>query len=198
MRHQIFIVGFLAIITSTDSTAQGTSGKSFRYSDPAGSVKEISQSKKNSKARVPNLSASQFNSFLLSHKIQSEVKATTVNIQAVRDFTRRFAYIQNPTWYKTEAGFIVSFKSNEIFTKIAYDQQGRWLYNLLEYIEANMSFEIRNMIKRKYYDYDIQIIHQYEFKDDKTVYMIRMQDRQSNLVTLKVWNEEMELLTPHD
>ena len=198
MKQIFFLVAFLMTITSSKySIGQGTSEKTYGYS-PSTGIKAVSQEKKNSKAKFPKINSNRSNSFVLSHNIQSEVKATMVNIQAVRDFTRRFADIQAPTWYKTEAGFIASFQSSGIFRKIAYDVQGRWLYDLLEYVEANMDFETRDLVKRKYYDYDIQIIHQYEFKDDKTVYLIRMQDRRSNLVTLKVYNGEMQFIAPHE
>ena len=198
MKQIVFLAAFLMTITSSEySIGQGTSTKPYRYSvGPSGT--KISSGKKISRATAWAVNSNQLNGFVLSHKIQSEVDAGMVHIQAVRDFTRSFKHMQNPTWYKTEAGFIATFQWNGIFRKIAYDDKGRWLYNLLEYVEADLDSETRTMVKRKYYDYDIQIIHQYEFKDDKTVYMIRMQDRQSNIVTLKVCNEEMELLTHRD
>ena len=47
-------------------------------------------------------------------------------------------------------------------------------------------------------DNDILVIHEYEFPNNKTVYLLRMHDRQSNIVTLKVCNGEMEYITPHE
>lgn len=185
------------IASPKKSTGQGTSEGSFQYSTTDDIVKQVSPGKKKTKARILNINANELNSFILSHKIHSEVKVTTVNIKAVRDFIRSYKHIPDPKWFKTEGGYIASFPSKGIFRKIAYDEKGRWLYNLLEYTEAGLAFEIRDMVKSRYYDHDILVVHQYEF-EGKTIYLIRMQDRKSNIVTLKVFNGDMEVITPHE
>ena len=93
-----------------------------------------------------------------------------VNIKAVRDFFRSYKNIGNAKWFKTESGYVAHFLSKGIDTKVAYDVKGRWLYNLLEYTEGNLAFEIRHLVKSKYYDDDILIVHQYEF-DNTKLYM---------------------------
>ena len=200
MKHQFFIVALLVIIAAKNSTAQGTSERQFRDPNASGNSNNKAQppERKKNKARLPNVNSTELNSFILSHKIQAEIKVTAVNINAVRDFTRVHKHVTDPKWFKTEGGYVASFRSKEIFRKIVYDDNGRWLYNLLEYTEAQMSFEIRNMVKSRYYDDDILVIHEYEFPNNKTVYLLRMQDRQSNIVTLKVCNGEMEFITPHE
>ena len=202
MKRQFFIVALLAIIASNDSTAQGTSERQFRYPNAAANNdnnhKALPPDGKKNKVRLPNVNSKELNSFILSHKIQADIKATAVNIIAVRDFTRVHKHVTDPKWFKTEGGYLASFLSKEIFRKIVYDEKGNWLYNLLEYTEAQMSFEIRHMVKSRYYDNDILLIHQYEFPNNKTVYLLRMQDRRSNIVTLKLCNGEMEYITPHE
>ena len=200
MNHLFFIIGFfLMIASSKNSTAQGTSETQFRY---PGSVdknnKALLPEKKKNKTRVPNVNANELNSFILSHKIQSEIKVTAVNIKAARDFSRSYAHITDAKWFRTDGGYLVNFLSNGIFRKIVYDYDGRWLYNLLEYTEGKLAFEIRHLVKSRYYDHDILMIHEYEFPNNKTVYLLRMHDRQSNIVTLKVSNGEMDFLTPHE
>lgn len=187
----------MMIVSSKNSAGQGTSERQFRYPS-SGNTKEIPTEKKKNKTRFPNVNANELNSFILSHKIQSEIKVTAVNITAVRDFTRSYKHIPDPKWFQTESGYLASFLSKGIFSKIIYNYNGRWLYNLLEYTEAQMSFEIRDMVKSRYYDNDILLVHQYEFPNNKTVYLLRMQDRQSNIVTLKVCNGEMQFITPHE
>ena len=196
MTHIFLIVAFIMIASCNNTGAQSNKAfKHFSYTDYATAK---SPDKKNHKARLSNINSNELNSFVQSHKIQSEIKVTAVNIKAVRDFIRSHVQVTDPKWFRTEGGYLASFLSKGIFRKIVYDHNGRWLYNLLEYTEDNLAFEVRHMVKSRYYDNDILLIHEYEFPNDKTVYLIRMQDRQSNIVTLKVCNGEMEFITPHE
>ena len=198
MKHIFFILGFLMILASSkNSTAQGTSQKQIRYPGSTDN-KVVSPEKKKNKVRSLNVNSNELNSFVLSHKIQSEIKVTAVDIKAARDFNRSYKHITDPKWFRTEGGYLASFLSKGIFRKIAYDSNGTWLYNLLEYTEGNMSFETRDMVKSRYYDNEILMIHEYEFPNSRTVTLIRMRDRKFNIVTLKVCNGEMEFITPHE
>ena len=188
----------MMIASSKNAGAQWNNAVAFNQTPHTGNVKAIPPEKKKNKARLPNVNSNELNSFVLSHKIQSEVKVTAVNIEAVRDFTRSHKHVTDPKWFRTEGGYLANFLSKGIFRKIVYDNNGRWLYNLLEYTEACLPFEIRDRVKSRYYDDDILVIHEYEFPNNKTVYLLRMQDRQSNIVTLKVCNGEMEFITPHE
>ena len=196
MTHIFLIVAFIMIASCNNTGAQ--SNKAFKHFSYTGYATAKSPDKKNHKARLSNINSNELNSFVQSHKIQSEIKVTAVNIKAVRDFIRSHVQVTDPKWFRTEGGYLASFLSKGIFRKIVYDHNGRWLYNLLEYTEDNLAFEVRHMVKSRYYDNDILLIHEYEFPNDKTVYLIRMQDRQSNIVTLKVCNGEMEFITPHE
>ena len=196
MTHIFLIVAFIMIASCNNTGAQ--SNKAFSHFSYTGYATAKSPDKKNHKARLSNINSNELNNFVQSHKIQSEIKVTAVNIKAVRDFIRSHVQVTDPKWFRTEGGYLASFLSKGIFRKIVYDHNGRWLYNLLEYTEDNLAFEVRHMVKSRYYDNDILLIHEYEFPNDKTVYLIRMQDRQSNIVTLKVCNGEMEFITPHE
>ncbi len=153
---------------------------------------------KKHKVRDASVNRKLENGFIQSNRILIETKMMNVNINAVRDFTRLYKNVENAKWFTSEAGYVASFLSKGIYTKVAYDIKGMWLYNLLEYTEADLAFEIRDRVKRKYYDDDILVVHQFEFENNKTVYLIRMQDRQSNIVTLKVCNEDMEYIAAHE
>ena len=145
-----------------------------------------------------NVDAHILNNFTSSNRILAETKVTNVNINAVRHFVRSYKNIPDAKWFKTEGGYIASFLAKGIYTKIVYDTEGRWFYNLLEYSEANLAFEIRHIVKRKYYDDDIFVVHQYEFDNDKAVYIIRMTDQKSNIKTIKVCDEEIEDITQRE
>src|SRR5690349_15231618 len=63
---------------------------------------------------------------LLSTESTPKVDAADVNAKALKDFNKSFKNISGEQWYKVTDGFIASFKENEIETKVAYDQKGKW------------------------------------------------------------------------
>ena len=156
MTHIFLIVAFIMIASCNNTGAQ--SNKAFKHFSYTGYATAKSPDKKNHKARLSNINSNELNSFVQSHKIQSEIKVTAVNIKAVRDFIRSHVQVTDPKWFRTEGGYLASFLSKGIFRKIVYDHNGRWLYNLLEYTEDNLAFEVRHMVKSRYYDNDILLI----------------------------------------
>ena len=170
MKHVFLIIASLVMISpSKNSRAQSTKDIVANHSDPTVITKTISPRKKKVKTNSATVNSNVLNSFINSNRILKELKITNVNINAVRDFTRSYKNVEDAKWFKTLDGYVASFLSNGTYTTIAYNYKGRWLYNLLEYTEANMAFEIRHIVKRRYYDADILIIHQYEFDNDKKV-----------------------------
>ena len=197
MKHPLSIIVFLLMISASKiSLAQDSNDMAVNHSGSTVNPIAISPDKKKFKSKSATLNSNALKSFINSNRILKEAKSKNVNINAVRDFIRSYKNVEDAKWFKTEDGYVASFLSKGTFTKVVYDEKGRWLYNLLEYTEANMAFEIRHIVKRKYYDSDILVIHQYEFDNDKTVYIIRMQDQHSNIVTLKVYDGEIEDITP--
>ena len=199
MKQVFLVTAFLVMIASSkNSTGQSTNDVAFNHSTSTGNFQTISPDKKKTKARVPKVDLKELKSFTLSHKILSEIKETHVNIKAVRHFMLSYKNTSDAKWFKTEGGYVANFVTKGTYTKIVYDEKGRWLYNLLEYTEANLAFEIRHMVKRRYYDDDILLVHQYEFDNNKTIYLIRIQDKQSNIKTLKICDEEIEDITQRE
>jgi hypothetical protein len=77
----------------------------------------------------------------------------------------------------TNGGYIANFLSNGIHTNIVYDDQGRWFYNLLSFTDANLTLDIKDVIKSKYFNNEIIVVYQYEFYN-KAVCIARMYDQQ--------------------
>ena len=197
---QIFLIpAFLLMIASSkNSGGQSTADSPVKRSTYIVKPKAKSPNTKKSKAMLANVNAGALKDFIRSNRILSETKITSVNIKAVRHFSYSYKSISDAKWFKTEGGCLASFLSKGIYTKVVYDQQGWWLYNLLEYTEANLAFEIRHRVKSKYYDDDILVVHHYEFDSNKTVYIIRMQDKQSNIKTIKVGEDEIKDITERE
>ena len=90
-----------------------------------------------------------------------------------------------------------SFASNGTHTKVVYDIKGHGKYAIISYTEAKLDRNIRTLVKSTYFDANIIGVHQFEF-GNKTVYAIKMQDQQSNFLTLKVSDGQIEDITSHD
>lgn len=116
-----------------------------------------------------------------------ETKVTEVNIKAVSSYKSA----SDVRWFKTEGGFIANFLSRGVDTRIVYSNKGNWLYNLLTYMEDNMAYDIRKMVKSNYYDYDIAVVFEYKLHNG-TVYIIRMRDESKGLKILRISDGEME------
>ena len=199
MKHIHVILSFLVVMASSQySLAQGETVIDFYQPDVRTDDKVKPNGTKKHKGKEASLNRNAVSEFSRSNRILSETKMIKVNMNAVRHFTRLYKNVNDAKWFETDGGYVASFCSNGTYTKIAYSYKGVWLYNLLEYTEANLSFEVRHMVKSRFYDHDILVIHQYEFADNKTVYLIRMQNQDSRLITLKVFDGEIEVITPRE
>jgi len=115
-----------------------------------------------------------------------------VNIKAVRNFTKQFKNVRNAEWYKVEDGFIARFTENEIETKAVYDLKGNWRCTLRTYSEDKLPFDVRNMVKTKYYDYSILVVYEITHNDNLT-YILKIEDSKK-IKTLRVTDGEMEVI----
>lgn len=115
--------------------------------------------------------------------------ASTVNIRATKDFSKTFKNVNNQTWYKVGTGYIANFLSEGVDYRINYDNKGRWQSNLLTYTEDHLPFEVRDLVKSRFYDYTIFVCYEYQFTEGKA-YIIKMEDAKS-YKTLKVYDGEI-------
>ena len=83
-----------------------------------------------------------------------------LNGRAVRDFTRTFNDLSGESWSNSSNGYVVRFRLHEIDYMIFYDQTGDKLYTMRNYHEAKLPQEIRHLVKRKYYDFDIRLVQE--------------------------------------
>lgn len=134
------------------------------------------------------------NSFIahFSTHNSSRIFLNEVNIKAVRDFIKRFKNISNANWYKVSDGFIVSFTENAIETKVIYYFNGNWRSMLRTYSEDKLPYEVRDLVKSKYYDYNIMVVYEITHTDNIT-YIIKIEDSKK-LKTLSVSDGNIEVI----
>src|SRR6476660_6637550 len=129
---------------------------------------------------------------ILSTESSSKVDASDVNTKALKDFNKSFKNISSEQWYKVTDGFIASFKENQIETKVAYDQKGKWHCTVRTLDENQLPSDVRDLVKSKYYDYKILV--SYEIRHDNTVYILKIEGV-TTLKTLRVADGEIEIIS---
>jgi hypothetical protein len=122
----------------------------------------------------------------------SEVRANDVNLKAMRDFNKQFSSVTTEKWYKISDGIVASFTEKEIETKVHYDLSGGWHCTLRTYNENQLPFDVRDLVKSKYYDYNILVVYEITYPGSLT-YILKIEDSKK-IKTLKVADGEMEVI----
>ena len=131
----------------------------------------------------------------MNKNILAEIKVTKANIKAVRDFTRLYKNVSDAKWYTSEKGYSATFDINGKNIKVEYDLAGWRLYSMISYTEKDLDLNIRDLVRRNYYDSNIIGVHQFEFANNKTLYVIKMLDTKSKATTLTVSDGQISDIT---
>jgi len=128
----------------------------------------------------------------LSVNAASEVPSTTVNMKAVKHFTKQFGANNEAKWYQTSEAFVAQFISKGTETKVMYDLKGNWHSTLRTYNEDKMPFDVRDLVKSTYYDFNIMVVYEITHTDNVT-YILKIQDSKT-IKTLRVRDGNMEVI----
>ncbi|MGH2565319.1 MAG: hypothetical protein ACRDE5_12440 [Ginsengibacter sp.] len=128
----------------------------------------------------------------LSNSGTAKISRTHVSLSALKDFEKSFKKVSDEKWFKVRGGVIANFLSKGVDFRITYDEQGKWLCNLLTYPENRLPSDVRDLVKTRYYDYEIQYCNEYQFAHS-SIYVIKMQD-DTSVKTVRVADGEMEVI----
>jgi hypothetical protein len=112
-----------------------------------------------------------------------------IHPRAIKEFQKSFKGITNEDWSKIADGYIATFSADSVKTMVAYNLKGVWHHTIQYYPEKKLSGNIRDIVKRTYYDYTILNIIEVSF-GDQPVYMVYMQD-ETHLKAIRVYDGEM-------
>jgi hypothetical protein len=125
------------------------------------------------------------------------VDIAAISPKALKDFTNTYKNVTGESWYKIKDGFAARFTINGVMSTIYYNTKGRWTGNLKNYSEDKMPHDIRDIVKREYYDYsitsidEVRTIHSHgiltyiiHLEDENNIKLVRISDRQ-----MDVWKE---------
>jgi len=117
-----------------------------------------------------------------------------ISPRALKDFARSYKNIKGESWATTTDGFSARFTLSGVSTTIFYDNKGRWVGSVKHFKEDKMPFEIRHIVKRAYYDYNILYMEEIETPDShkSPTYLICIEDK-LNAKLLRIWKGEMEV-----
>jgi len=118
-----------------------------------------------------------------------------INTKAMRNFARDYKNTSLATWFKLKDGFVVYFTDKGINVRVAYDRKGNYLWTIRDYTEDKLPFEIRDLVKTKYYD--LNIFHIAEVRSDGGIaYTIKLEGKTTWRI-IKVVDGEMTVLNDY-
>jgi len=148
---------------------------------------------KNAQGQAENaLAFNDTRSVTVSNSSTSKISRTSVNLKALKDFSKSFHEVSNEKWFKVPGGVIANFLFKGIDFRIKYDENGKWLYNLLTYPEDNLPSDVSSLIRSRYYHYEIEFCNEYQLSNS-TIYVVKMNDDKS-IKTIRIADGEMEVI----
>ena len=117
-----------------------------------------------------------------------------INPRALKDFAKKYKNVTDERWVYLKDNLSASFISDGVSNTIYYNSKGKWQGSLKRYHEDKLPFEIRDIVKSKYYDYTIFYVEEMEVIDSRGVptYIIHLEDK-NNVKLLRIFERQMEI-----
>ena len=122
-------------------------------------------------------------------------KMRHVNMDALRDFIKRFPLATDIKWEVAKGDNIATFTIGYKEIMAAYKKNGNWAYTISRYNNEKMlPAEVRALVKRTYYDYTISHIDEIKVcEQENIIYLVLIQD-DKNIKTIRVCDGELEVI----
>ncbi|MEP7107306.1 MAG: hypothetical protein ABI760_04975 [Ferruginibacter sp.] len=117
-----------------------------------------------------------------------------ISPKILKDFTKTYKNVTGESWEKTKEGFSAKFISNGVNTRIYYNVKGKWTGSLKGYSEEIMPRDVRDIVKRSYYDYSITLVQEVETIESNGIptYLVHLEDKKS-YIQVRVCDGQMEV-----
>ncbi|MEO8412441.1 MAG: hypothetical protein ABI472_02230 [Ginsengibacter sp.] len=174
--------------------------KNFLFAFAAGCIPALAVTSGIQAQNATNVVAvEQYNSITNTNKAALAEKDKTASLhgistKAVRDFKKSFKNVSNEKWFPSKDGFTAIFALNGVTSVIYYDKKGHWAGSVKAYDEDKLNPAIRDIVKRKYYDFNITSIDEVETIDNQNlpVYIVHLEDANS-IKLVRVSDGEMDV-----
>lgn len=118
-----------------------------------------------------------------------------ISTKAVADLREKFRDVENERWRKlSHGGYVAAFNKGDISYMVWYTAKGKWQSMVKKYKEELMPFEVRDLVKRTYYDYSILRIDEITIFQggNKPTYLVHIQFK-NNIKIVRVRSGEMDV-----
>lgn len=123
-----------------------------------------------------------------------EDEKETISPKALKGFSKTYKNVTGESWSKVLDGFSARFNLDGVRTTIFYDNKGRWLGSLKYYTEDKMTAEMKGIVKRSYYNYNIVYVQEVEMvsSNGQPTYIICVEDKDT-IKDIRIFDGEMEV-----
>ncbi|MFT3701701.1 MAG: hypothetical protein QM802_05000 [Agriterribacter sp.] len=123
-----------------------------------------------------------------------------INIKAKRDFKNEYKDVSNERWCISSEGIITArFELNGCTTVVYYEKSGKWTATLKNYTENQLPFAIRDQVKRKYYDFSIEVVDEVltSLSNKTPTYIVHIRYK-NHMKFIRINDDEMEVWKEFD
>ena len=120
---------------------------------------------------------------ILGASFRSLAADPIVNQKVLNSFNKTFQHVQDVAWTESEYIYEVSFKQDQVSSKVVYDKQGNILNTLRYYKESQLPIMILTRVKQRFADKKIFGVTE-QSSDDGTYYYITLEG-EKNWINIK-------------
>jgi hypothetical protein len=118
----------------------------------------------------------------------------SVNRKAENSFKKVYQSASGPEWSMPDnKSLVCRFHLNNIIYRAFYTPQGNWTYTISGYDGSRLNKTVAERIKSVYYNSTIVYVNQIDLDNEKTFYIVEIQDKNS-IRKLRVNEDEMEVV----
>jgi hypothetical protein len=118
----------------------------------------------------------------------------SVNLKAEKNFRKDYRHTNGAEWsILSDSSLVCRFFMNNILYRAFYNAYGRWMGSISSYDANKLEKVVYDKIKSTYYDSRIVFVNQIDRVNEKTVYIVEIQDEKS-IKKLRVGDDEMEII----
>ncbi|HVU58255.1 MAG TPA: hypothetical protein VHD83_24510 [Puia sp.] len=116
----------------------------------------------------------------------------TVDIRAIRNFTRIYKDASNAEWQSLkDGGYVCRFMQNGVIKRAIYDEKGGWLTTIAGYTADHLPGDVWRQVHSVYYDYSILYVNEINVSGEPVAYIVQVQDKKTIRI-VRVVDGEME------
>jgi hypothetical protein len=118
----------------------------------------------------------------------------SVNLKAEKNFKKDYRQTNGAEWsILSDSSLVCRFFMNNILYRAFYTTHGRWMGSISSYDANKLDKGVYDKIKSTYYNFRIVFVNQIDRVNEKTIYIVEIQDEKS-IKNLRVDDDEMEIV----